>query len=135
MVACPILHNPHTLRSLPPDLAPPNPFRIFLSILPPLLLFPSPYANLVSIPNLLPIASPKDTFVPSGYFLHIPHTSSSLPSSHAVPLPSLAVLLNLDSPIGHVLPPHTPNTLLAVLFPHGGMLKGTNRGLAAISKM
>ena len=120
MVVCLAPHNPHTSQLSPPAPAPPIPVHTSPLTLLSLLPSPLPCAILVSNPSLLPTASPRDTFVPGGYFLHIPHTSSSPPSLHAALLPSLATPLYLDSPIGHVLSPHIPNTLLAMLFPHRG---------------
>ena len=122
MVMCQTPHNLHTLQSSPPALAPPIPSRTFPPTLSLLLLFLLLYANLTLAPSLLPTASPRGTFAPGGCFLHIPHTSSFLPFLHAAPLPSLAMPLYVDSPIGHVLPPCIPNTLLAVLFPYKGVL-------------
>ena len=115
------LHNPHTSRSSPPASVPPSLIHTFLLALLSLLPFPPPYATSTSTPILLPTTLLRDTFAPSGYLPHILCTSSSLPSSHAVLLSSLAVPLYLDSPIGRVLPPHTPSTLLAALFPRRGM--------------
>ena len=123
MIGCPSLRNLHTSRLLLPTPAPPIPSHIF----PPTVLFlslsPLLHAIFTSIPSPLPITSPRDTFAPGGCFLCIHHTSSSPPSSLAALLPSLAMLLCLDSPIGHVLPPHIPSTLLAVLFPRRGALR------------
>jgi len=120
MVLCRTPRNLHTLQSLPP--APAPPILVHTSLLTHLSLLPSPlpHAIFISNPSLPPTASLRDTFVPGGYFLHTPHTSSFPSSSHAALLPSLATLLDLNSPIGCVLPPHTPNTLLAALFPHRG---------------
>ena len=120
MVGCPTLRNLHTSQLLLPALAPPIPPHTF----PPILLFLLPFlfshAIFTSTPNLLPTTLLRDTFAPSGYLPRILCTSSSLPSSHAVLLPSLAAPLYSDSPIGHALPLHIPNTLLAALFPHRG---------------
>jgi len=120
MIECPLPHNLHTSRSLPPAPAPP----ILIHISPPTPLslspFPLPHATFISNPSLPPTTLPRDTFAPNGYFPHIHHTSSSPPSSLAALLPFLAAPLYLDSPIGHALPLHTPNTLLAALFPHRG---------------
>ena len=120
MVVCQAPRSPHTSQLSLPAPAPPTPVHTSLLTLLSLLPFSLLRAILALNPSLLPTASLRDTFVPGDYFLHILHTSSSLPSSHAAPLPSLAMPLYLDSPIGHVLPPHTPNTLLAMLFPCRG---------------
>ena len=121
MIGYPSLHNPHTSRSSPPAPVPPSLVHTFLLALLSLLPFLSPHATSASTPILLPTTLLRDTFAPSGYLPYILCTSSSLPSSHAALLPSLAVPLYLDSPIGRVLPPHTPSTLLAALFPRRGM--------------
>ena len=120
MIVCQAPHNPHTLLLSPPASAPPIPIHTSPLTLPSLLSSLLRCAILASTPNLLPITSPKGIFAPGGCFLHICHTSSFLPSSPAALLPSWAVLLYLGSPIGHVPPPHIPNTLLAVLFPCRG---------------
>ena len=120
MVMCQAPRNLHTSQSSPPAPAPSIPVHTFLPILPSLLPSSLPYAIFVLNPSFSPTASLRDIFVPSGYFPHIPYTSSSPPSLHAVLLPFLAVPLYLDSPVGHVLPPHTPNTSLAALFSHRG---------------
>ena len=121
MFVCQILRNPHTSLLSPPAPVLSSPFHTFLPVLLFLSLFFPPHAILASTPSLLPIASPRGTFAPGGCSLCIHHTSSFLPSSLAALLPSLAVPLYLDSSIGHVLPPHIPNTSLAVLFPCRGV--------------
>ena len=119
MVMCQAPHNLCTSRSSPLVPAPPIPARTF----PPTLLFlllslPS-HANFVSIPSLLPTALQRGTFLLGGCSPCIHYTFSFPPSLHAALLPSLAAPLYLGSPIGHVPPLHIPNTLLAMLFPHG----------------
>ena len=121
MFVCQILRNPHTSLLSPPAPVLSSPFHTFLPVLLFLSLFFPPHAILASTPSLLPIASPRGTFAPGGCSLCIHHTSSFLPSSLAALLPSLAVPLYLDSPIGHVPPPYNPNTSLAALFPRRGI--------------
>ena len=122
MIRCPLLHNLHTSRSLLPAPAPPILVRISPPTLFSLLPFPLSHATFISNPSLPPTTLPRGTFAPNGYFPRIHHTSFSAPSSLATLLPFLATPLYLDSPVGHALPPHNPNTLLAALFPHRGML-------------
>jgi len=121
MVVYWILHNLRTSRLSLSASALPNPSHTFPPILLSLLLFPPFRAILASVPNFPPTASLRGIFAPGGYFLYIHCTFFSLPSLHAAPLPSLATLLYLDSPIGRVPLPHIPNTLLAVLLPRKGM--------------
>ena len=120
MVRCLTFHSPHTSQSSSPAPALPIPSHTSLLIFLSLSLSLLPYAILVSVPNPLPTASLRGTFAPGGCFPHIRCTSSSLSSSHAVPLPSLAMLLYLDSSIGHVPLLHIPNTWFAVLLPYKG---------------
>ena len=121
MLSCQTPRSPHTSQSSPPAPALPSLIHTFLptllSLLPSLLLC----AIFVSTPSLFPITLPRNISAPGGCSLHIHHIFSFLPSSPAVLLPSLAVPLYLDSPIGHVPPPHNPNTSLAALFPRRGI--------------
>ena len=111
----------HTLQLSPPAPAPPIPAHTSPPKLLSLLLSLPPYVIFTSVPNLLPIASPRGTFALGGCSLHICHTSSFLLFLHAALLPSLAMPLYLDSPIGHIPSPHIPNTSLTALFPYKGM--------------
>ena len=122
MVMCLTPCNPRTSQLLSPTPAPPIPSHTFPPALLPLLPSPLLCANLISTPSLLPTVLQRGTFLLGGCSSHIHHTSFSPPSSHAVLLPSLAMLLYLDSPIGHVPLSHIPSTLLAMLFPRRGML-------------
>ena len=121
MPLCRTLHDLHTSRLLPPAPVPPNLVYTFLPALSSLLLSLLPYATFASTSSLLPIVSLRGTFAPSGYSLHILHTSSSPPSSLAALLSFLAVPLYLDSPTGHALPLHIPSTSLAALFSRRGV--------------
>ena len=120
MIGCPSLRNLHTSRSSLPAPALLIPSHTFLLTVPSLLPSPLLHATFASTPNLLPTTLPRGTFAPNGYFPHIHHTSSSPSSLLAALLPFWTTPLYLDSPIGHALPPHTPNMSLAALFPHRG---------------